>query len=154
MLASPNAKSSQDIIRLAESLIGGEKTVCKPSQAGAKWSASKSAAGLLGAMRDFLANLSNALEEAAYHVESRKLSDRKLTVQKEDEQQFNRLKLELHERLVGSLNLSLVRTVDPAWLREELRRGADELCNSHVLVFSVKPIATASWMNWFMKHSA
>jgi pilus assembly protein CpaF len=50
---------------------------------------------------------------------------------KDDEQQFNRLKAQLHERLVGSLNLSLVRTVDPEWLREELRRGADELCSKH-----------------------
>src|SRR5580700_6854914 len=62
--------------------------------------------------------------------------DRKISSHMEDEQQFNRLKVELHERLVGSLNLSLVRTVDPAWLREELRRGADELCDNHAGLLS------------------
>jgi pilus assembly protein CpaF len=55
---------------------------------------------------------------------------------KDDEQQYNRLKQQLHERLVGGLNLSLVRTVDPAWLREELRRGADELCRNHAGLLS------------------
>ncbi len=55
---------------------------------------------------------------------------------KEDEQQFDRLKAELHERLVGGLNLSLVRTVDPNWLRDELRRGADELCSNHAGLLS------------------
>src|SRR5436190_8736916 len=49
----------------------------------------------------------------------------------EEVQQFNRLKTELHERLIGGLNLSLVRTVNPERLREELRRGADELCSNH-----------------------
>jgi pilus assembly protein CpaF len=57
--------------------------------------------------------------------------DRQVSIARDDEEQFNRLKAELHERLIGGLNLSLVRTVDPEWLREELRRGADELCNSH-----------------------
>ncbi len=55
---------------------------------------------------------------------------------KDDDQQFNRLKAALHERLVGSLNLSLVRTVDPEWLREELRRGAEELCSNHAGLLS------------------
>ena len=49
----------------------------------------------------------------------------------EEEVRLLRLKAELHERLVGSLNLSIVRTVDPDRLREELRRGAEELCNQH-----------------------
>lgn len=56
---------------------------------------------------------------------------------KDDEEQFNRLKAELHERLVGGLNLSLVRTVDPAWLRDELRRGAEELCTNHAGLLSL-----------------
>jgi pilus assembly protein CpaF len=55
---------------------------------------------------------------------------------KDDEEQFNRLKAELHERLVGGMNLSLVRTVDPAWLRDELRRGAEELCSNHAGLLS------------------
>lgn len=48
-----------------------------------------------------------------------------------DEEQFQQLKAQLHERLVGSLNLSMVRTIDPERLREELRRGAEELCTLH-----------------------
>jgi pilus assembly protein CpaF len=48
-----------------------------------------------------------------------------------DEDHLLRLKAELHERLVGSLNLSIVRTVDPDRLREELRHGAEELCSLH-----------------------
>ena len=49
----------------------------------------------------------------------------------EEEERLLRLKAELHERLVGSLNLSIVRTVDPEQLRDELRRGAEELCSLH-----------------------
>src|ERR1044072_1765482 len=49
----------------------------------------------------------------------------------EEEQSLLRLKAELHEKLIGSLNLSIVRTVDPDRLREELRRGAEELCSLH-----------------------
>jgi len=48
-----------------------------------------------------------------------------------DGDHLERLKAELHERLVGSLNLSIVRTVEPELLREELRRGAEELCSLH-----------------------
>jgi pilus assembly protein CpaF len=49
----------------------------------------------------------------------------------EEEARLLRLKADLHERLVGSLNLSLIRTVDPEQLRDELRRGAEELCSQH-----------------------
>jgi pilus assembly protein CpaF len=49
----------------------------------------------------------------------------------DDDDQFQRLKAQLHERLVGSLNLSMLRAVDPAQLRDELRRGAEELCSLH-----------------------
>jgi pilus assembly protein CpaF len=55
---------------------------------------------------------------------------------KQDDQQFQRLKAELHERLIGSLDLSVVRTIDPNRLREELRRGAEELCRSQALLLS------------------
>jgi pilus assembly protein CpaF len=48
-----------------------------------------------------------------------------------EEDRLLRLKAELHERLVGSLNLSMVRSVDPERLRDELRQGAEELCSLH-----------------------
>ena len=55
----------------------------------------------------------------------------------DDEQQFNRLKAQLHEQLIGGMNLSLVRTVEPGWLREELRRGGgEELCQHHAGLLS------------------
>jgi pilus assembly protein CpaF len=50
---------------------------------------------------------------------------------RDEEERLLRLKAELHERLVGSLNLSVVRTIDPEQLRDELRRGAEELCSLH-----------------------
>jgi pilus assembly protein CpaF len=53
---------------------------------------------------------------------------------KKDDQQLHRLKAELHERLIRSLDLSVIRTVDPDRLREELRRGAEELCRSQALL--------------------
>ena len=34
------------------------------------------------------------------------------------------------------MNMSLVRTVEPGWLREELRRGAEELCQNHAGLLS------------------
>src|SRR5262245_34845547 len=46
-----------------------------------------------------------------------------------DDQNFHRLKAELHERLISSLDLSIARVMDPEILRGELRRGAEELCN-------------------------
>jgi pilus assembly protein CpaF len=49
----------------------------------------------------------------------------------DEERRFLHLKAELHERLVSSLNLSMIRTADPEVLREELRRGAEELCSQH-----------------------
>jgi hypothetical protein len=48
----------------------------------------------------------------------------------DDERSFNRLKAELHERLISSLDLSAVRFVDPEILGNQLRRGAEELCMS------------------------
>ena len=53
-----------------------------------------------------------------------------------DDQEFHGLKAELHERLIGSLDLSVVRTIDPNRLREELRRGAEELCRSQAVLLS------------------
>jgi pilus assembly protein CpaF len=54
----------------------------------------------------------------------------------DEEQQFHRLKVELHERLISGLNLSVIRTIDPERLREELRRGAEALCKSHATLLS------------------
>ena len=55
---------------------------------------------------------------------------------REEEQQYHRLKAELHERLVGGLNLSVMRTVDPERLREEVRRASEDLCTSHSSLLS------------------
>ena len=49
----------------------------------------------------------------------------------EEEQQFLLLKSQLHERLIGKLNVTVLRSLDPEQLRNELRRGAEELCSSH-----------------------
>ena len=49
----------------------------------------------------------------------------------EDEQQFLMLKAQLHERLIGNLNVAVLRTLDPEQLRNKLRRGAEELCGTH-----------------------
>lgn len=49
----------------------------------------------------------------------------------DEEQEFLRLKAELHERLVGGLDFSVLRTMDPEVLRAELRKGAEEVCESH-----------------------
>jgi len=48
-----------------------------------------------------------------------------------EEQSLRQLKSELHERLIGSVNFAAVRSVAPEILRDELRRGAEELCNAH-----------------------
>jgi pilus assembly protein CpaF len=53
-----------------------------------------------------------------------------------DDGPFNRLKAELHERLVNSMNLSVARTVDPEILREELRHGAGQLCSRQAELLS------------------
>src|SRR5579871_282416 len=49
----------------------------------------------------------------------------------QEEQQYHQMKAQLHERLISGLNLTAVRTVNPEWLRKELRRGAEELCRSY-----------------------
>jgi len=64
------------------------------------------------------------------------VAGRQAVLSPDDEEQFNRLKAELHERLIGGLNLSVVRTVNPERLREELRRGANELCSGHIGLLS------------------
>ncbi len=54
-----------------------------------------------------------------------------------EDREFNTLKAELHQKLIGGLNLSVIRTVEPERLRAELRRGAEELCNSHASLLSL-----------------
>lgn len=44
---------------------------------------------------------------------------------------MEQLKLQLHEQLIGGMDFSVMRTVDPNVLRAELRRGADQLCRMH-----------------------
>ena len=49
---------------------------------------------------------------------------------------FQRLKSELHEQLISGMNFSVLRTVDAKVLREELRRGAGQLCGLHAELLS------------------
>ncbi|TWT31323.1 putative conjugal transfer protein/MT3759 [Posidoniimonas corsicana] len=44
---------------------------------------------------------------------------------------FQRLKSELHEQLISSVDFSVLKSVDPDVLRGELRRGAEALCRKH-----------------------
>src|SRR5689334_14116537 len=54
----------------------------------------------------------------------------------DEERYYERLKTELHQKLVEGLNLSLVRNADPERLKEELRRGAEQLCSRQVELLS------------------
>ena len=47
------------------------------------------------------------------------------------EHRLQQMKVELHEQLVGGLDYAAMRSVDPAVLRDELRRGATQLCSMH-----------------------
>jgi pilus assembly protein CpaF len=47
------------------------------------------------------------------------------------EDRFQRLKKELHERLVSGMDVMVIRSMNPSRLREELRRGAEQLCRIH-----------------------
>jgi len=53
------------------------------------------------------------------------------------EREFNRLKSELHERLVTRLNIGVLRTLDPELLRHELRKGAEALCDGNVMLLGL-----------------
>ncbi|QDT50556.1 CpaF family protein [Symmachiella dynata] len=44
---------------------------------------------------------------------------------------FQELKAELHEQLISDMDFSVLRSVDPHILRDELRRGAEQLCGLH-----------------------
>lgn len=63
-------------------------------------------------------------------------ADQPVAAAADEERQFHRLKAELHQRLIGGLNLNVARTLHPERLREELRRAAEELCSSHTGLLS------------------
>lgn len=48
-----------------------------------------------------------------------------------NDRRLQQLKAKLHDQLISGLDVTVLRTVDPHVLREELRRGAHELCNHH-----------------------
>jgi pilus assembly protein CpaF len=52
------------------------------------------------------------------------------------ERRFQELKAELHDKLVSSMDHAVLRTVDPKVLRDELRRGAEQLCGLHADLLS------------------
>src|SRR5687768_17532689 len=47
------------------------------------------------------------------------------------DQRLESLKLQLHEQLISGMDVSVLRSVNPKVLREELRRGAEALCRLH-----------------------
>ncbi|MCC9643086.1 CpaF family protein [Rhodopirellula sp. JC740] len=49
----------------------------------------------------------------------------------ERESRFQQLKAEIHEKLIGGIDLAASRTANPNRLREELRRGAEQLSRMH-----------------------
>lgn len=52
------------------------------------------------------------------------------------EQRLHELKGKLHDQLVSSVDFTVLRTVDPQIVREELRRGAEKLCALHTDLLS------------------
>lgn len=49
---------------------------------------------------------------------------------------LDELKAELHEQLIGGIDFAVMRSVAPAVLRDELRRGAEKLCQSRAGLLS------------------
>lgn len=52
------------------------------------------------------------------------------------DQDLQRLKEKLHEQLINGVDFAVLRSVDEKVLREELRRGAAELCSAHLGLIS------------------
>src|SRR5215510_6513311 len=52
------------------------------------------------------------------------------------DRRFHELKTALHQQLIGGMDFNVLRTVDPKLLREELRRGAEQLCGVNVGLLS------------------
>jgi pilus assembly protein CpaF len=44
---------------------------------------------------------------------------------------YQQLKVQLHEQLIGGMDFAVLRSVDPKILRDQLRRGAEQLCLIH-----------------------
>jgi len=49
---------------------------------------------------------------------------------------FQQLKAELHEQLLSDMDFAVLRSVDPQVIRDELRRGAEQLCGLHADLIS------------------
>ncbi|MHC5545028.1 CpaF family protein, partial [Singulisphaera rosea] len=47
------------------------------------------------------------------------------------EERLLRIKKELHQKLISDMDLSAIGTMDENELREEVRRGAEQLCHQH-----------------------
>ena len=47
------------------------------------------------------------------------------------DRRFQQLKVELHEQLISGMDFAVLRAVDPAVLRDEIRKGAEQLCGMH-----------------------
>lgn len=52
------------------------------------------------------------------------------------EKKFQGLKAELHEQLINGMNVSVLGTVDPDLLKEQLRRRAEQLCSTQSSLLS------------------
>ncbi|MGC3969947.1 MAG: CpaF family protein [Pirellulales bacterium] len=49
---------------------------------------------------------------------------------------FHRLKTDVHERLVSQINVGMLRALDPHVVRDEVRRGAEAICNDQLGLLS------------------
>jgi pilus assembly protein CpaF len=49
---------------------------------------------------------------------------------------FDELKAELHEQLISGIDFAVMKSVGPAVLRDELRRGAEKLCQTRAGLLS------------------
>src|SRR5262245_38504479 len=47
------------------------------------------------------------------------------------DRRFQQLKTQLHEQLISGMDFTVLRSVNPQVLRDELRRGAAQLCGQH-----------------------
>ncbi len=47
------------------------------------------------------------------------------------DRRFQQLKVDLHEQLISGMDFAVLRSVDPAVLRDELRKGAEQFCGLH-----------------------
>jgi pilus assembly protein CpaF len=52
------------------------------------------------------------------------------------DRRLQQLKVKLHEQLISGMDFTVLRSVDPKVLREELRRAAEQLCSMHTDLLS------------------